>query len=51
MSQSAFVKSKGVPTVNQPADLVITGADVYCGDRAGTWADAVAVRPLPQPPP
>jgi len=30
--------------VNQPADLVITGADVYCGDRAGTWADAVAVR-------
>ena len=30
--------------MNQPADLVITGADVYCGDRAGTWADAVAVR-------
>ena len=30
--------------MNQPADLVITGADVYCGDLAGTWADAVAVR-------
>jgi predicted amidohydrolase YtcJ len=30
--------------VNPPADLVITGADVYCGDPAGTWAGAVAVR-------
>jgi predicted amidohydrolase YtcJ len=30
--------------VNQPADIVITGADVYCGDPAGTWAGAVAVR-------
>jgi predicted amidohydrolase YtcJ len=30
--------------VNQPADIVITGADVYCGDPAGTWARAVAVR-------
>jgi len=30
--------------VNQPADMVITGAEVYCGDPAGTWAGAVAVR-------
>jgi predicted amidohydrolase YtcJ len=30
--------------VNQPADIVITGANVYCGDPAGTWAGAVAVR-------
>jgi len=30
--------------VNQPADLVITGADVYCGDQKGTWAEAVALR-------
>jgi predicted amidohydrolase YtcJ len=29
--------------VSQPADLVITGADVYCGDTARTWASAVAV--------
>ena len=26
------------------ARLVITGADVYCGDLSGTWASAVAVR-------
>lgn len=26
------------------SDLVITGADVYCGDPGGTWASAVAVR-------
>jgi predicted amidohydrolase YtcJ len=30
--------------VTQPADIVITGAEVYCGDPAGTWADAIAVR-------
>jgi predicted amidohydrolase YtcJ len=30
--------------VSQPADIVITGAGVYCGDPAGRWADAVAVR-------
>jgi predicted amidohydrolase YtcJ len=30
--------------VIQPADLVITGADVYCGDSARTWASALAVR-------
>ncbi len=30
--------------VNPPADLVITGAEVYCGAPTGTWADAVAVR-------
>ncbi len=30
--------------MNQPADLVITGADVYRGDPKGTWARAVAVR-------
>jgi predicted amidohydrolase YtcJ len=27
-----------------PADLVITGADVYCGDASRRWAHAVAVR-------
>ncbi len=30
--------------MNQPADLVITGADIYCGDPAGTVVQAVAVR-------
>jgi predicted amidohydrolase YtcJ len=30
--------------VNLPADLVITGAQVYCGTPAGRWASAVAVR-------
>jgi predicted amidohydrolase YtcJ len=27
-----------------PADLVVTGADVFTGDAAGSWTDAVAVR-------
>lgn len=30
--------------MNEPADLVITGADVYCGDGVRRWARAVAVR-------
>ena len=30
--------------MSQPADLVITGADVYCGEPARTWAAAVAIR-------
>lgn len=30
--------------MDRPADLVITGADVYCGDPGGRWASAVAVR-------
>ena len=30
--------------MTQPADLVITGADVYCGDTVRRWARAVAVR-------
>jgi hypothetical protein len=30
--------------MNQPADLVITGADVYCGDTVRRWAGAIAVR-------
>jgi predicted amidohydrolase YtcJ len=30
--------------VNLPADLVITGAQVYCGIPAGGWAAAVAVQ-------
>jgi predicted amidohydrolase YtcJ len=30
--------------MRQPADIVITGADVYCGNPAGAWAAAVAVR-------
>ena len=30
--------------MSQPADLVITGADVYCGDTVRRWAGAIAVR-------
>jgi predicted amidohydrolase YtcJ len=30
--------------MSQEADLVITGADVYCGDSVRRWARAVAVR-------
>ena len=30
--------------MSRSADLVITGADVYCGDASRTWASAVAVR-------
>jgi predicted amidohydrolase YtcJ len=30
--------------MTQPADLVITGADVYTVDAARSWSDAVAVR-------
>ena len=30
--------------MRQPADLIISGADVYCGDAVRRWARAVAVR-------
>jgi predicted amidohydrolase YtcJ len=33
-----------VPDESAPADLILAGADVWCGDAARRWAGAVAIR-------